>query len=330
MEDWMKKEGQRPSQERLKELFHYDLDTGIFTRRKVSNRGPKAERKYGRQGAGRVTELGYVVVMVDGINYISGSLAWCYVHGSWPMDRIKYIDGNKLNNRISNIRLQDKSQEDVKSQDMTQARLKELLHYEPDTGWFTWRIHSSMAKPGERAGGGHGLGYRSIGLDYKKYLEHTLAVLYMTGAWPTHEVDHINRDKSDNRWCNLREATRSQNGHNKGLSRRSSTGFPGVSAHGSKYKARMFVSSKELDFGWYVTIAQARIARLLAEKQHLGHFTTWEDERDGQLPMGDGFLGVIMRENRLYVLSSDGQPIEVTDVNDIQVLPVNDEGAVIQ
>ena len=326
----MKRETNKPTQERLKELFNYDSETGIFTRRKVSNRGPKAERKYGRQGAGRITELGYVVIMVDGTNYISGSLAWCYVHGSWPMDRIKYIDGNKLNNRVSNIRLQDTPMEEIKSIPMTQERLKELLHYEPSTGWFTWRINSAVAKPGERAGGGHGLGYRQLGLDYKKYLEHTLAFLYMTGEWPPNEVDHINRDKSDNRWENLKLATRSQQGHNKGMSARNKLGFPGVNKLGNKYLSRILIEGKPIRIGWYVTIAQARIARLLAEKQHFGRFTTWEDERDGQLPMGDGFLGVIMRENRLYVLSSDGQPIEVTDVNDIQVLPVNDEGAVIQ
>lgn len=326
----MKREIKRPTQERLHEVFHYDPETGIFTRRSGSQRGPKAERKYGRQGAGRVTELGYVVVMVDGTNYIAGSLAWCYVHGSWPMERIKYIDGNPLNNRIANIRLQDKPMAATKAQSMTQERLKELLHYEPETGCFTWRINSAVAKPGERAGGGHGQGYRQIGLDYKKYLEHILAWLYMTGEWPDREIDHKNRDKSDNRWENLCLATRSQQGHNKGMSARNKLGFPGVNRHGTKFISRIHLENGVVVLGWFKTIAQARIARLLAEKQHFGRFTTWDDERDGQLPMGDDFLAVIMRENRLYVLSSDGQPIEVTDVKDIQVLPVNDEGAVIQ
>lgn len=325
----MKREANRPTQARLQELFHYDEDTGLFIRRKPSPTGPK-ERKYGRQGAGRISELGYVLIMVDGTNYIAGSLAWCYVHGSWPMERIKYIDGNPLNNRIANIRLQDQSREAIKAQLLTYERLKELLHYEPETGWFTWRINSAVAKPGDRAGNIHGFGYRQIGLDYKKYLEHSLAWFYMTGEWPKTEIDHINRDKSDNRWANLRAATRSQQGHNKGMSARNKLGFPGVNKHGTKYVSRILVDSKAIHLGWFSTIAQARIARLLAEKQHFGRFTTWDDERDGQLPMGDGFLAAIMRDNRLYVLSSDGQPIEITDVNDIQVVPVNDEGAVIQ
>lgn len=325
----MKREIKRPTQARLQELFHYDADTGLFTRKKRSPYDPK-ERKFGRQGAGRVTELGYVVVMVDGTNYIAGSLAWCYVHGSWPMERIKYIDGNKLNNRISNIRLQDRSQDEIKSQLMTQERLKELLHYEPSTGWFTWRIASAVAQPGERAGGGHGQGYRQIGLDYKKYLEHIIAWFYMTGEWPDREIDHKNRDKSDNRWENLCLATRSQQGHNKGMSSRNKLGFPGVNKHGTKYVSRILVDGAKIHLGWFKTIAQARIARLLSEKEHFGRFTTWDETRDGTLPMGDGFMVVLMKDNCLYALGQDQMSYEITDVRDIQVIPVNDEGAVIQ
>lgn len=325
MEAKLKRQG--PTQEQLKKQFHYDAETGIFTRRMPTKHTRKS--KFGHQGAGRISELGYVLIMVEGYNYIAGTLAWLHENGEWPA-RIKYLNGNKLDNRIANIGVHDRTRDEIKDEPMTQARLKELLHYEPETGCFTWRIFSTLVRPGDRAGGGHGLGYRAIGLDYKKYLEHTLAYLYMTGEWPENEIDHLNRDKSDNRWANLRHVTRSENGRNKSMNKRNKLGFPGVLLHGTKYRSRIDVSGKTLDLGWFVTLAQARIARLLAEKQHFGRFTTWDDERDGQLPMGDGFLAVIMRDNRLYVLSSDGQPIEVTDVKDIQVVPVNDEGAVIQ
>ena len=261
---------EKPTQERLKELFHYAPVTGLFTRRKPS-RVKNENRKYGKVGAGRVSELGYVMLMVDGTNYISGSLAWLYMRGEWPT-RIKYVNGNRLDNRIENIAVHDRSQEAIKGSKMTLERFKELLHYEPETGHFTWRINSPVATPGFRAGGGHGLGYRSIGLDYKKYLEHILAWFYMTGEWPQGEVDHANGDKADNRWCNLRIATRSQNGYNKGINPRNSTGVTGVNKHGSKYRARIDVDGKTVDLGCYKTLEEAAAVRREAEKRHVNLF----------------------------------------------------------
>lgn len=262
----------KPTQERLKELFHYDPETGVFTKKVAPNVGRPSIFKYGKEGAGRVSELGYVLIMIDGTNYIAGSLAWLYEHGAWPHARIKYIDGNKLNNRIANIRVQDVPKSDIKSQRMTQARLKELLHYDPETGWFTWRINTAVAKPGERAGGGHGLGYRQMGLDYKKYLEHILAWLYVTGSWPPDEVDHKNGDKADNRWENLRLATRSQQGYNKPGYKRNKTGTPGVHKHGNKFRARLQINGRAIDLGVFNTVEEAVAARRKADEEHLGDF----------------------------------------------------------
>jgi hypothetical protein len=257
---------ERPTQDRIKELFHYDPETGIFTRR--LKRGGRWDGKYGRQGAGRVSELGYVLLMIDGVNYIAGQVAWAYVHGAWPCARIKYIDGDKLNNRIDNIRVHDKSQDEIKAQEMTAERLRELLHYEPLTGRFTWRVHNSVAIPGERAGGAHGGGYRSIGIDYKKYLEHTLAVLYVTGQWPENDVDHKNGIRSDNRWENLIVATKSENNHNKGLSPRNKTGYAGICKHGNKYRARLEVQGKPIDLGCFSALEDAIEARKAAIEKY--------------------------------------------------------------
>lgn len=314
-----------PTQERIKELFHYDPETGVFTHKGKRRDWSKA-KKYGRIGAARIGSLGYALLMIDGSNYIAGPVAWCYMHGEWP-SRLKYISGNKADLRLANLRVDGGIN---KSDAMNAARLRELLHYEPTTGWLTWRVHSSgRPKPGERAGGLQGLGYRAIGVDYKKYLEHTLIWLWMIGEWPTKEIDHINGDKSDNRWENLREATRSEQGHNKPRGVAGKSGFPGVYLHGGKYRSRITVDGVHTDFGWYVTIAQARIARLLGEKQIFGRFTTWLDERDGVLPLGDGFISVLMKDNRLYVLSASGEPIECDDVSKIEVIPVTEEGHVL-
>ena len=263
----------KPTAERVRELFHYDPETGIFTRRKPSNSGPRG-RKYGKVGAGRVSELGYVLLMIDGVNHIAGSVAWLYEHGEWPSARIKYINGNPLDNRLTNIRIQDEPREKIKAQSLTHERLKELLHYEPLTGWFTWRVTSSVAKPGERAGGGHGHGYRSIGLDYKKYLEHILAWFYMKGEWPSDEVDHRNLNKSDNSWDNLRLATRSQNGHNKGLNYRNKTGVSGVNKHGNKYRVKFLLDGRLFDLGSFSSLEEAAEVRFSAEREYLGEFAS--------------------------------------------------------
>ena len=266
----------RPTQQRVMEKFHYDPKTGIFLRRQESKTGPK-DRRYGKVGAGWISELGYVMLMLDGTNYIAGQLAWLYVNGEWPPARIKYINGDKLDNRIENIRVQSVPKSEIKNARMTPERLRELMHYEPLTGHFTWRINSAVAKPGQRAGGGHSLGYRAVGLDYKKYLEHVLAYLYMTGEWPAGEVDHINGDKTDNRWSNLRLATRSQNGHNKGLHPRSSTGISGVNKHGNKFRARIWDNGVVIDLGCFASLEAAAKARAAAEKKYMGDFKRKDD-----------------------------------------------------
>lgn len=97
---------------------------------------------------------------------------------------------------------------------LSQARLQEILHYDPDTGLFTWRTGVGTASEGARAGGSSN-GYVSIQVDCKRYYAHRLAFLYMTGAWPTGVVDHRNNNPSDNRWGNLRDATRRQNALNR-------------------------------------------------------------------------------------------------------------------
>lgn len=295
----------RPTLERLKELFHYDPETGVFVRRDQPRTWTGDDRKHGKVGAGRISTLGYVMISVDAINYNAGLLAWLYVNGSWPIGRIKYLNGSKTDNRISNIFVQDKSMDEIKRRPMTQERLKEFLHYEPATGWFTWRVSSAIANIGDRAGGHHGFGYRQMGLDYKKFLEHQLVFLYMIGEWPDGEVDHINGDKSDNRWDNLRDVTKSQNGHNKPVSRSSKTGFPGVYRHGVSYRSRIHVEKETIDLGCHRTIAEARVARLLSEIEHFDRCTTFVKERDSSLPGING-LHTVKIELSSSDLSGDG------------------------
>lgn len=100
----------------------------------------------------------------------------------------------------------------MKKEDLTQQRLKELLHYDPDTGVFTWLTGQ---RAGLVAGSMYGFGYIMIKINQCRFCAHRLAFLYIDGEFPADDVDHINRIRDDNRWRNLRRATAKQNQENK-------------------------------------------------------------------------------------------------------------------
>jgi hypothetical protein len=115
---------------------------------------------------------------------------------------------------------------------LTQARLKELLHYSPETGEFVWLVRTAnRIKVGNKAGSSDNRGYVVTMIDGKTYKNHRLAFLYMEGSLPSLGVDHINGLKNDNSWANLRQATQAQNTQNMALPRNNTTGFKGVSWH---------------------------------------------------------------------------------------------------
>jgi hypothetical protein len=91
--------------------------------------------------------------------------------------------------------------------------------------------------------------------------------MYVNGKWPEYHVDHKNRDRSDNRWANLREVTQSQNNQNMGMSAQNTSGFIGVSwvRDICKWEARISVNSKSKMLGYHLT-AEAASAAYLAAK----------------------------------------------------------------
>lgn len=158
---------------------------------------------------------------------------------------------------------------------ITQDRLKELMHYDPDTGIFTWlarvggkrKAEGWNAKyAGTQAGCVYaGLGYATVSLSMEKYYLHRLAWLYMTGEWPPNDVDHINGVRHDNRWINLRLATRKQNLANAaGHFDSTSGGVKGVSFEkwSGKWKAQIYLDGKNRLIGRYATIEEAKEAYL--------------------------------------------------------------------
>jgi hypothetical protein len=102
---------------------------------------------------------------------------------------------------------------------ITQEQLKALLSYDKDSGDFFWRVNmkgrGGAVKIGKMAGSKDSKGKLQIKIFGRIYFAHRLAFLYMEGKFPENHVDHINRNHTDNRWCNLRHATIEQNMMNR-------------------------------------------------------------------------------------------------------------------
>lgn len=108
---------------------------------------------------------------------------------------------------------------------LTAERLRELLHYDPETGVWLWRVSRQGARIGKPAGSTVG-GYRRITIDGETYLCHRLAWLYVHGEWPSGWLDHAKGRA--NSIANLRPATASQNAANRGAHSNNTSGFKGV------------------------------------------------------------------------------------------------------
>lgn len=155
---------------------------------------------------------------------------------------------------------------------LTQERLKELLHYDPETGVFTWKVGRGGIRKGQPAGTLAG-DYIQISVDRQLIRAHRLAWLYMTGAFPKHNVDHENTIGTDNCWTNLRAATHAENGLNRGAQSNNSSGAKNVSRHsGGAWVARIQVGGTYKHLGSFPTIIAAAEAAAAARRQHHGEF----------------------------------------------------------
>lgn len=156
--------------------------------------------------------------------------------------------------------------------------VRSLLAYDPATGVFRWKVYRAnrRMKPGDIAGSPNSAGYVAIYIDGVPYKAHRLAVLIVTGAWPTHDVDHRDLDKSNNRWGNLRQATVQQNAHNKALRKDSTSGVRGVSYHKRERKWQAYITDpatrRRRYLGEFKNFDDAAAARTAAEVELFGEF----------------------------------------------------------
>lgn len=139
----------------------------------------------------------------------------------------------------------DKQGKELSQLPVSQENLKYLINYNPDTGVFTWRVSiNPNSKVGSVVATKHQEGYTFLTLNKKIYKLHRLAFLYMLGYYPE-EVDHINNKRDDNRWCNLRAASKTENQHNAGLRSDNTSGIKGISKYGLGYKASIQSHKKQ-------------------------------------------------------------------------------------
>ena len=152
---------------------------------------------------------------------------------------------------------------------LTQSKLKELLHYSPDTGVFIWVSDcNNNIKIGELAGCVNPSGYVNIVIFGRSYKAHRLSWLFMTGVFPSDQIDHINRVRYDNRWSNLRSVSRLENSRNKNLYIKNKSGVSGVCPPKGKVKKwRTFitVNTVQIHLGYFVDRFEAICARKSAE-----------------------------------------------------------------
>lgn len=156
---------------------------------------------------------------------------------------------------------------------LTQSRLKELMHYNPDTGVFTRIVRTANCiKVGDVAGS-YSRGYLLIYIERKRYRANRLAFLYMTGSFPAAQTDHINHIRDDNRWVNLRAVTPSENTRNQSRRSNNLSGVNGVGWHQNKGKwhARIRLPNRLIHLGYFATLEEAATARQSANIKYGFH-----------------------------------------------------------
>lgn len=161
---------------------------------------------------------------------------------------------------------------------LTAARLRELLRYDPLTGFFRW----AGPKVGRDLGCPIGSGrkpnsYIRISLSDERHYAHRLVWLYIYGTWPEHGVDHINGVRSDNRLSNLRDADQTHNAANVGAYRTNTSGYRGVYRHhDGRWRAKIKAHREYVHLGLFATPEEASEAYKAAAKNYYGDFARCE------------------------------------------------------
>jgi len=164
--------------------------------------------------------------------------------------------------------------------ELTAIELRNILHYDPTSGIFTWLISTGKAINGARAGQLRKNGYRRIIINGYTHSEAQLAWLYMTGEWSTLMMDHKNRIRNDNRWDNLRQALPVQQNINRSVMKNNTSGVTGVSkGKGNHWRVKIRRYGKTVRLGGYNSFEAAVKVRKTAEEKD----GEWRVNNEGEI-----------------------------------------------
>jgi len=162
-----------------------------------------------------------------------------------------------------------------KEQLLTYEAASEFIRYCPNTGVFYRFKRLKRRTEIKIAGTVYKENYIEITIKGRRYRAHRLAFLLMTKSWPKGYVDHIDRNGKNNRWCNLRQATPSENMMNRSIQKNSATGVPGVCwmRKNKRWRAYIKVNREYIHLGLHRNIDDAINARHEAEEKYFGEFS---------------------------------------------------------
>lgn len=149
---------------------------------------------------------------------------------------------------------------------LTQFELKKVFNYNKKTGDFTRKKEWCGKKIGSKAGCKSCYGYLTVNINKKRYSLHRLAWLYVYGYFPENNLDHIDRNPSNNKIDNLREASKSCNIRNTGNWKNNKSGVKGVTWEGRRWRSGISSYGKYIALGRYKSFDDAVCARLAGEQ----------------------------------------------------------------
>ena len=148
--------------------------------------------------------------------------------------------------------------------------IRERYSYDPETGEIKHKRLKRVV--GTVTAEGYLQFFFRMGSERPGPLAHRAAWLLHSGSWPDGEIDHINGIKTDNRMCNLRVVTRSENAMNRSVRRDTKCGLKGVQASGSKFVAKLCRDGRSYYVGTFDTAEQASEAYKAAAALIHGEF----------------------------------------------------------
>jgi len=236
---------------------------------------------------------GFISFKANGIKNYAHRVVWKLMTGEYPKQTIEHIDGNKLNNRWENLReltISKKSTDKTELADLSLEYLKECIEYNPETGIAIWKerpLHhfkntSNMISTNSQTAGKeintiNSHGYYRFTINYSTYLLHRVIWKLMTGKDTDKFIDHIDGDKLNNKWENLREATPRQNVQNIGKKSHNTTGYKGVQkVDNNTWKSTIRDNNgKTVSLGFFPTPEDAHKAYCEAASAYHGEFANY-------------------------------------------------------